>query len=76
MLLLQDRKEVILELVRLIVASTRHSDRFALTGCRSFLDEVLDVVVVDVVCAQEGLVHHKEAGSAVGMFLATLQPLT
>lgn len=59
MLLFQDEKEVILEALGLIVGAAGHGDRLALAWCCALFDEVLDIVVVDVVCA-----HIYVSGSA------------
>ena len=50
MLLLQDKKQIVLELPGFVVdAAPGHGYCFSLTGGGALFDEMLDVVVVDVV---------------------------
>lgn len=51
MLLFQYKIEVVLEALSFIIGLAGYSDGLSFAWCRALFDEVLDVVVVDVVCA-------------------------
>lgn len=50
MLLLKDGEQSVLKVCRFLLPAAWNGYRFAFTWSRAVLDEMLDVVVVDVVC--------------------------
>lgn len=72
MLFLENVVQIVFESLGFVVRLAGDGDGFALAWCRALFDELLDVVVVDVVCATTSVSGVLQVGWAVSGMMMTV----